>query len=89
MRRLECGCEQSPEGYFLSLCEAHGSHVKQRLEAAKHPRAAPSPAKDSEYERELVLAIAPVMVAKVVAADANTTAQAIFAHVQEIMRRLE
>lgn len=91
MRTLDCGCEFLQDtGQFMSLCAAHGGHVHMRLEAAKHPRHVAAHVPDVAFERELVKLIAPVIIARwSVVTDANSSAEAIFQHVKEIIRRLE
>lgn len=73
----------------MSLCHAHGQHVLLRTEAAKHPRHQ-EPARDTAFERELVKAIAPVVINRWnTVTDPQSSAEAVFQHIQELMRRLD
>lgn len=89
MKVLECGCEQHQDtGTFMSLCFDHGQHQRLRDGASRHPRSESSGLGD--MERELVKLLAPVVLQKwSVVTDPMTTAECIFSHVKEIMRRLE
>ena len=89
MKTLECGCEQHQDtGAFMSLCFDHGQHARMRAEADKHPRAV-APA-TSEFERDLVKLIAPVVINRWRdVTDPQSSAEAIFQHIKEIMRRME
>lgn len=74
----------------MSLCFDHGQHMKMRLQADKHPRAlTETTERDMAIERDLVKIIAPVVLQRwSVITDPGSTAEAIFQHVKEIMRRL-
>lgn len=91
MKTLECGCEQHQDtGTFMSLCFDHGQHLRMRAEADKHPRNVTRSEADRETERDLVKLIAPVVINRwSVVTDPGSTAEAIFQHVKEIMRRME
>ena len=97
MKTLECGCEQHQDtGTFMSLCFDHGQHMLMRKGASKHPRfddmdiASGYAEKVQTMERKLVLRIAPVILSKwSTVTDPMTTAECIFQHVKEIMRRME
>jgi hypothetical protein len=88
---LECGCEQHQDtGKFMSLCFDHGQHVRMRAEADKHPRAVNRPAAERAMEQELVKLIAPVVINRWRdVTDPQSSAEAIFQHIKEIMRRME
>ncbi len=90
MKRLECGCEQHQDtGQFMSLCHDHGQYFRLRAGASLHPRAE-TREPSSGFEQDLVKILAPVVLAKwSTATDANSTAEALFQHVKEIMRRME
>lgn len=85
MKTLECGCELSEGNRLLSLCAIHGEHMHAVHEIAKHPRA--EVAIDRDFQKDLVKVLAPVMVSAHV--DPQTTAESMFQHIHEIMRRLD
>lgn len=89
MKTLECGCEQHQDtGTFMSLCFDHGQHQRLREGVSRQPRNVSAGC--SDMERELVLKLAPVVLQKwSTVTDPMTTAECIFSHVKEIMRRLE
>ena len=78
---------------LLSLCSMHAGHLRARQELERVPRNAP-PAHKSEAmqarEFELARVVAPVVLARWAnVTDPQSTAEMIFQHIQEIMRRLE
>ncbi len=85
-KRIECGCEVH-DGRLMSVCGLHGNYTRQHVEKARVPRGEP----DKELQRELVVAITPVVVAKVDLATwrAETVAEEIHNQVHEIMRRMD
>jgi hypothetical protein len=91
VKTLECGCEQHQDtGTFMSLCFDHGQHMLMRKGADAHPRNMDRTAHEKATERELAMLLAPVVLSKwSVVTDPQTTAECIFQHVKEIMRRLE
>lgn len=91
MKTLECGCEQLQDtGTFMSLCFDHGQHLRLREGAARLPRNAPKEAEIGNFERELILRIAPVILQRWSSiTDFESTAECIFQHVDKIMRRME
>ena len=93
MKTLECGCEQHQDtGTFMSLCFDHGQHMRLKDGADRHPRsgAVRATEHDSAMERELVKLIAPVVINRWRdVTDPQSSAEAIFQHIKEIMRRME
>lgn len=90
MRTLDCGCELSPGGKLMGLCAMHGEHMSAVHEIAKHPR---SEGVDREFQKKLVLAVAPDFTRRAINAapriSAVDTAEEVLKHVNEIMRRLD
>lgn len=91
MKTLECGCEQHQDtGQFMSLCHDHGQHMRIRASAALHPRAGEAREPASGIEQELIKILAPVVLSKwSTVTDPVSTAESLFQHVKEIMRRME
>lgn len=88
MRRLECGCELSPTGGLVSLCEIHGANAKQVQATAKLDAARTL---DRQKQWQLAVAIAPEVVRDGLLREAKPTdtAGAVLDHVNEILRRLD
>lgn len=84
-KKLDCGCEVH-EGRLVSVCALHGNYTRQHVEKAKTPREL-----DRELQRQLVVAIAPIVVSKVDLSTwrAETIAEEINNQVHEIMRRMD
>lgn len=93
MQILDCGCEVSDDKTrVLSQCSLHAVHMHVRMQAMEHPRAQEQAReRDLDLEKKLVLAGFPVVLARRPPghSDPNTTAEDLFAHVREVMRRLE
>lgn len=88
MRRLDCGCELSPTGGLVSLCEIHGANARQVQATAKLDAARTL---DRTKQWQLVVAVAPEVVRDGLMREAKPvdTAQAVLDHVNEIIRRLD
>lgn len=84
--KISCGCEMA-EGRLLSVCATHGNYTRQHVEKARAPREGV----DKDLQRQLVVAITPVVVSKVdlAAWRAETVAEEIHNQVHEIMRRMD
>lgn len=84
--RLKCGCEVK-DARLISVCAMHGNYTRQHVEAARQPREGV----DKELQRQLVVALAPIVVSKAnteinSAADISNT---LHNQVHEIMRRMD
>jgi hypothetical protein len=82
---LKCGCEVR-EGRLLTVCAMHANYTKQHVEKARAPREGV----DKDLQRQLVVAITPIVVTKL---GETTTyagiAERIHEQVHEIMRRMD
>lgn len=85
-KQLDCGCETA-EHRLVSVCALHGNYTRQHVEKARVPREGV----DKELQRQLVVAITPVVVSKVdlSAWRGETVAEEILNQVHEIMRRMD
>jgi hypothetical protein len=83
---LKCGCEVR-EGRLLTVCAMHANYTRQHVEKARAPREGV----DKDLQRQLVVAIAPIVVSKVdlSAWRSETVAEEIHNQVHEIMRRMD
>lgn len=87
MKQLDCGCELSPGGKLVSLCAIHGEHMHAVSEMNKHPR---SELPDRQLQRDLAKALAPEVLRKWnTVTDPGSTAECLFQHIHEIMRRFD
>ncbi len=86
MNKLRCGCEVR-EGRLMSVCAMHGNYTRQQVEKARAPREGV----DKELQRQLVVAIAPIVVSKATLeiATPQLIAEKIHDQVYEIMRRMD
>ncbi len=86
VKQVSCGCE-TVEGKLLSLCGMHGNYTRQHVEAARAPR----DGVDKDLQRQLVVAIAPIVVSKAESAHDGEvlTAEKVLSQVHEIMRRMD
>jgi len=84
--RANCACEVNGDR-LVSLCGLHAAHLRQNVEAARAPKAGV----DKELQRQLVVAIAPIVVSKVDLSNWrwDTVAEEIHNQVHEIMRRMD
>jgi hypothetical protein len=90
MNVLKCGCEVR-EGRLLSVCAMHANYTRQHVEKARASRPGGEGGVDKELQRQLVVAIAPIVVSRCdseVWTDANI-AEAVHSKVHEIMRRMD
>lgn len=82
---LRCGCEVR-EGRLMSVCALHGEYTRQHVEKA---RARPEGV-DKELQRQLVVAIAPIVVSKSLPThDDADIGEKVHNTVHEIMRRMD
>lgn len=84
---LKCGCEIR-EGRLMSVCGMHANYTRQHIEAARAPREGV----DKNLQRDLVVAIAPIVVGLALPIPGNTDvaiAERIHDQVHEIMRRMD
>ncbi len=85
MNPLKCGCEVR-EGRLLTVCGMHANYTRQHVEKARAPREGV----DKELQRQLVVAIAPIVVrAADFQAESSDLAEKIHDQVHEIMRRMD
>ncbi len=86
MNQLKCGCEMR-EGKLMSVCATHANYTRQHVEAARAPREGV----DKDLQRQLVVALAPIVVSKAdFAHDGDVqTAEKVLNQVHEIMRRMD
>jgi hypothetical protein len=83
--RLSCGCETTG-GKLLTVCALHANYMRQHVEQARQVK----PATDKELQRQLVVAIAPIVVSRLGDAVAYAgVAERIHDQVHEIMRRMD
>ncbi len=85
-KKLDCGCETT-DNRLVSVCALHGNYTRQHVEKARAPREGV----DKELQRQLVVAITPIVVSKVDIATwrMETVAASIHDQVHEIMRRMD
>jgi len=85
-KKLDCGCETA-EHRLVSVCALHGNYTRQHAEKARAPREGI----DKDLQRQLVVALAPIVVSKVDLASwrMETVAESIHDQVHEIMRRMD
>lgn len=86
MTPLKCGCELH-EGRLMSVCALHANYTKQHVEKARAPREGV----DKDLQRQLVVAIAPIVVSEGVRLNCadSMTADKVLNQVHEIMRRMD
>ncbi len=86
MNQLKCGCEVR-EGRLISVCAMHANYTRQHVEKARAPREGI----DKELQRQLVVALAPIVVSRhdPEACGMDDTAAKILDQVHEIMRRMD
>lgn len=92
MRRIECGCEFSTNGNLLSTCEAHGLAIQAAASVARASvvkTVTPDAKTRNEFREKLTLAIAPAIAAQSAGLDAETFAESLDRHVNEVMKRHE
>lgn len=89
-KRLDCGCETT-ENRLVSVCALHGNYTRQHVEKARALRAPNVEGVDKDLQRQLVVAIAPIVVSKVDLSNwrGDTVAEEIHNQVHEIMRRMD
>ncbi len=75
------------EGKLMSVCATHANYTRQHVEAARVPREGV----DKELQRQLVVALAPIVVSEGIRTDAGDvmTAEKVLNQVHEIMRRMD
>jgi hypothetical protein len=85
-KQLDCGCE-TREQRLVSVCALHGNYTRQHVEKARAPR----DGVDKDLQRQLVVALTPIVVAKVDLGSwkMETVAETIHDQVHEIMRRMD
>ncbi len=85
-KKLDCGCEVK-ENRLVSVCTLHGDYTRQHVERARTPREGV----DLELQRQLVVALAPIVVSKAdyEIDDAASVANNLHNQVHEIMRRMD
>jgi hypothetical protein len=82
---LKCGCEVR-EGRLLSVCAMHANYTRQHVEKARAPRGDV----DKDLQRQLVVAIAPIVVSSGLANFSDSQiAEQVHNQVHEIMRRMD
>ena len=86
MNQLKCGCEVR-EGRLLTVCAMHANYTRQHVEKARAPREGV----DKELQKQLVVAIAPIVVSKWdnEIGGNDRMAEAVHDKVHEIMRRMD
>ncbi len=86
MDKVRCGCEVR-DGRLMSVCGMHANYTRQHVEAARVPREGV----DKELQRQLVVALAPLVVSEGLRIEAGDvmTAQKLHDQVHEIMRRMD
>jgi hypothetical protein len=86
MNTLKCGCEVR-EGRLLTVCAMHANYTRQHVEKARAPREGV----DKELQRQLVVALAPIVVSKDYGPSVghDGVAEMIHDQVHEIMRRMD
>ncbi len=85
MNQLKCGCEMR-EGKLMSVCATHANYTRQHVEAARAPREGV----DKELQRQLVVALAPIVVSRLGEEFGFAgVAERIHDQVHEIMRRMD
>ncbi len=86
VKQVSCGCE-TVEGKLLTLCGMHGNYTRQHVEAARAPR----DGVDKDLQRQLVVAIAPIVVSRNDGPlnSSQATAEQVLSQVHEIMRRMD
>ena len=91
MNQLKCGCEVR-EGRLLTVCAMHANYTRQHVEKARTPRPGEGGGVDKDLQRQLVVAIAPIVVSEALSlpgCDDAMTAQKVLDQVHEIMRRMD
>lgn len=86
LARVSCGCETA-EGRLVTLCALHANYTRQHVEKARAPREGV----DKDLQRQLVVAIAPIVVSRwdpETGEDADLAEQ-VHSKVHEIMRRMD
>jgi hypothetical protein len=82
---LKCGCEVR-EGRLLSVCAMHANYTRQHVEKARAPRGDV----DKDLQRQLVVAIAPIVVSSGLTNFSDSQiAEQVHNQVHEIMRRMD
>ncbi len=82
---LKCGCEVR-EGRLLTVCGMHANYTRQHVEKARAPREGV----DKELQRQLVVAIAPIVVRSGLTNFSDSQiAEQVHNQVHEIMRRMD
>lgn len=87
MNTLKCGCEVR-EGRLMSVCGMHANYTRQHVEAARAPREGV----DKDLQRQLVVALAPMVVSRWDPEAGRTMeriAEDLHDQVYEIMRRMD
>jgi hypothetical protein len=86
LKACRCGCEVR-EGRLLTVCGMHANYTRQHVEKARAPREGV----DKELQRDLVVAIAPIVVSQSNAErdSAEDIANKVHDQVHEIMRRMD
>lgn len=86
LARLSCGCETTA-GRLVTLCGMHANYTRQHVEKARAPREGV----DKDLQRQLVVAIAPIVVSahNMEIVSSARVAERLHETVHEIMRRMD
>ncbi len=85
LKKISCGCETTADR-LVSVCGMHGAYVRQHVESARAPR----DGVDKDLQRQLVVAIAPIVVRSGLTNFSDSQiAEQVHDQVHEIMRRMD
>lgn len=86
LARVSCGCETT-SGHLVTVCGMHANYTRQHVENARAPR----DGVDKQLQRDLVVALAPIVVSRsnVERDSAEDVANKVHNQVHEIMRRMD